>query len=229
VLRLGFLGLLGWGIFHLIEIFGWNLVPVLLSVYLVFKRIATLTWLTSKYFKDSTSTLERIYNPEGFKWNKVPLTDRLSLVILVLVPDLKDYTDFKSYPYPHGIWERERPLSYIKKTAFWMLASLSFLTYWYLNGIQDIWEYLLLSWSLLVFVGAIVARKSKTNQKLRVFYEKRFIVIWMSLAELVEKASFGLVNRSYFFSKRRVKLCILIGFVGIIISVGKILLNSLSF
>lgn len=217
---------LGWGLFHLISFLGWKLIPVLSAVYLVFKRLASLVWINSKYFKDHSSTIDRAINPSNYRWKRVPITDRLSLIIMKGIPDLRHFTDFRSQPLPFGISDNEKTPSYLKKSLFWNIVSFSFLAYWYFYGIEQVWEYVLLGWSLFLFIGTVISRRSKNSQSLRVAFERRYLVVWLSASELVEKVSLGLVKRSLYFSRRRVKFCLLVSLIGLIISLSKILLDQ---
>ena len=207
------LGCIVAGLYFFFEKLGSKGLPVAFLTLTFGRRLITILYISSRYTHDSRSVIDRIENPEKYRGYKLTFDDKVSIFVMRNFKTMRNFTDFRKYPFPFNLWEGERIGWYLRKTSLWTSLVCIFCVCWILEIFDGYWDKILWTWGLFIAVGAVIRYYSSRKNKWNKIFKKRFRFIYLSLEEFLEKISFGIIIRSSKISGIRLLCCIVVGLV----------------
>jgi hypothetical protein len=111
-----------------------------------------------------------------------------------MIPDCRERSDFRSFPYPYRLWEGEKPLRYFRKTFLSSVISLGFLG----SMVSGVWkEHLIyvVAYLLYTMLGlAIVTMFARKVAWLRIVLHKRIKFLNLKLSEIISHISLRILR-----------------------------------
>lgn len=208
ILSLGALAVLGYYMVKLVLHLGERIIPLWIIVYTFDKRLRTMAFLDSRFFKDGSSTYDRIENPSNYYLRLQNWEDTFSKTLIEYIPHIRNTSDFGRYPLPYGLFERDKLPTYLKKTFVWNVLLFTFCGLWLSGKLGSILEWFILVWMISILVGWFYMAVEKRNPKIR--WKTRTRLKWINKdpVELCETLSWGVISRTYWLTKRRAKNCV---------------------
>jgi hypothetical protein len=193
---------------HIVET-AFRVLCLLGALKIIVTRVITVYYLVIRFTEGGFSTQDRLENPQWYIGRKLTPSDWVSLLSYRLFPDIKEVSDYKTRTimlHPHGIYESDRILKYLRKTLPLSILALSFLIPVTLGIWEEHMSEIIVVY-LRVFLGiSVICYLAKKMTGVSRVLRLRIKIISSTFWEVFSLYTFGLFRREKNITFRKLVL-----------------------